>query len=292
MRRARLAALCLSLLACGVGAQDADRQFEAGRAADFQNWEWRARQGRVSSDAEKAVQAVSEAVKQRDCAVAVAKLNAGLSKNHPEVLVLAGVMYEDGICLKPNWDRAVGFYQRALSAGYPGAAARVAAGFAAPAGGRDKAASLWWALQAKTAMPAACTQVAALAEDADRFVAALQAWPAGQLDACAYVGAVMATIQSEAEAPGLASAFGLEGRARFTFVAEPTRIDIAEEVTPAVASVVIDAAVRERDAKASQAAFSLALRQLADRALKRYERPAALPAAWRVEASHALRVAR
>jgi len=272
---------------------DDSRQFDAARKADLQNWEWRARQGRLLGEADKAVQAVTDAVMQRDCSGAVSRLNAGLSKAYPEVLVLAGAMYEDGICLKPNWDRAAGFYQRAFTAGHPGAAARMAAGFAAPAGGRDKAAALWWALQAKTALPAACTQVAPLADDADRFVAALKAWPAGQVDACAYVAAIMAAIQSEVEAPGLAAAFGLVGTVRFVFLADQARIDIAEDLAPTVpVSLVIDAAVQERDAKTARMAFSAALRQLADRALRRYERPAAMATGWRVEGSHALRLAR
>jgi TPR repeat protein len=291
-RRAIVAALglCAAVLAW---AQDSERQFEAGRSADFQNWQWRASQGRALSEADKAVQAVTDAVMRRDCADAAAKLNEGLKKAYPEVLVLAGAMAQEGLCLKPNWERALGFYQRAVSAGHPGAAARVAAGYASAAGGRDKAAALWWALRAKTALPAACTQVAALADDADRFVAALSAWPAGQLDGCAYVAAVMAAVQSEVEGPALATAYGFEGKVRLSFAPDQGRIEIAEDVAPVTpASVVLDAGVRERNEQAARAALSDALRQLADRSLRRFDKPAGLSAAWRVESEIGLKAAR
>jgi TPR repeat protein len=281
--------LTLALLSCavaGAGAQsDSERQFEAGRTADLQNWEWRARQGIAPSEAEKAVQAVVDAVSQRDCAAAAAKLNAGLAKAYPEVMVLAGVLYEDGVCLKPNWQRAVGFYEKAAAAGRAEALARIAAGYAAPVGGRDMAAALWWSLRAKTPLPAPCAQVGALADDADRFVAALKAWPAGQLNACVHAAAVMATIQSEAAWPGLGAAHGLQGKVRISFVPERGQIDIVEDlaVSAPKASVVADPAARERE---QRTALSGSLRQLADRALKRYDKPNGIPAAWRVEAEY------
>ncbi len=286
--------LCTTVPALAQAADDTARQLEAGRTADLQNWAWRAQYGTRSSEAETALQAVLDAVTKRDCAAAVVGLNAGLAKAYPEVITLAGAMYEEGICLKPNWERALNFYQRAVAASHPGAAARVAAAYAAPVGGRDMATALWWAIRAKTAMPAPCVQVAPLAGDADRFVAALNGWPAGQLNACAYAAAVMATIQGEVESPGLASAYGLEGAIRFSFVPEQGRVDVTNDLVEAapLQGVVIDAAKRESDARAARQALTTHLRQLADRALKRYESPANLAPAWRVEAEYVLKVAR
>ena len=288
MRARVLTSLVLCATALSAVAQD-ERQFEAGRTADRQNWEWRARQGIESSEAEKAVQSVIDAISKRDCNAAASRLNAGLAKAYPDVLVLAGAMTEDGVCLKPNWERAVGFYEKAASAGRAEAVARIAAGYAAAAGGRDKAAALWWSVRAKTPLPAPCAQVGALAEDPDRFVAALQAWPAGQLDACVYAAAVMATIQSEAAYAGLAASYGLQGKARFDFAPAQGRVDVTEDwsAMPAKTGVVADAATRERDQRAAQAALSSALRELADRALKRYDKPAAVPSAWRVQSEYA-----
>ncbi|MDH4062289.1 MAG: hypothetical protein OEU94_15890 [Aquincola sp.] len=297
----RFAVMMLACVAPGVLAQGApasptepSRQFDAARGAELDNWQWRAQRGVEMSEPEKAVQAVLEAVTQRDCSAAATRLNAGLAKAYPEVVVLAGAMYEEGICLKPNWQRAASLYERAAAAKHPGAAARLAAGYASPAGGRDLAASLWWALRARTALPSACTQVTPLVDNPDRFVAALKGWPAGQLGHCVYMGAVMATVQAEIEAPGLAAAYGLEGTVRLSFVPEASRIDITEDLSPAVVptGVLSDAATRERDLRAARTALSGYLRQLADRAVKRYERPAALPAGWRADAEHAVRVSR
>jgi TPR repeat protein len=147
------------LLACSLGGAalaQSDRQFQAGREADLNQWRWaQAQRNRTLTEGEKAVQAVSAAMGRSDCVAAASALNAGLAKSHPEVWLLAGAMFEDGLCLKANWDRALNFYQRADGAGLPSAAARLAAGYATAAGGRDLAASLWWAARAKTALPAA-----------------------------------------------------------------------------------------------------------------------------------------
>lgn len=290
------AAVSVGLLAAASAvAQDTDRQFEAGRAADFQDWQWRARLGAVPTEADKAVTAVADAVGRRDCSAAVSALNAGLAKGYPDVLVLAGAMYEDGVCLKPNWDRAAGFYEKAVAAGHPSAAPRLAAGFAAPEGGKDRAAALWWAMRANTPMPAPCRSAAMVKDDPDKFVAALGAWPAGQLDACVYSAAVMASLQAEIESPRLASAYGLQGRVRLAFVPGQPQVDVTEDLRPAGGGgtgVVADAATLERDTKAAREALTGRVRQVAERALKRYAKPAGVPTAWRVESEHVLASAR
>lgn len=268
-------------------SSDASRQLDVGKKADLENWAWRAQRGKAPTESERTLQAVLDAVAKRDCAAAVQSLNAGLSKAFPEVATLAGAMYEEGICLKQNWDRAVSLYERAFTAGHVGAAARAAAGYATPVGGRDAAASLWWALRAKTALPAECAKLAPLAEDADRFVAALKAWPADQLQACVYSAAVMATIQGEAESAGLAAAYGLQGKVTLSFAPVRGRIDIKEELVAAPITVVLtDAAKRESDQQAARVAFSGYLRQTADRALKRFDKPAGIPSTWRLEATY------
>lgn len=294
MRAAVVVAALLAAAGVAFAQSDSDRQFEAGRSADRQNWEWRASQGIAPSEAEKAAQAVVEAISRRDCALAVSQLNAGLAKAHAELMLLAGAMYEDGVCLKPNWERALSFYEKAAAAGRPESVARIAAGYAAPAGGSDAAASLWWALKAKTAMPADCAQVAKLIDDPDRFVAALKAWPAGQLGACVYAAAVMATIQGEVAAPDTAAAYGQQGKVRFSFAPEQGRIDIALELSaaPSSAAVLADATRRDNDQRAARAALSTRLREVADRALKRYDKPAGLQAAWRVDYEQSYGVAR
>ena len=238
--------------------------------------------GQPMSEAEKVVQAVVDALAGADCPGAAAKLNAGLAKAYPEVLSLAGVMLEEGLCLKPNWERALGFYERAMAAGQAGVAARIAAGYAAPIGGRDQAAALWWAIRAKTALPPVCSSVTPLAADADKFVAALNAWPAGQLPACAYAAAVMAMIQSDAESPAVAQAYGLKGRFKVSLAPAQGRVEINDDSV--LAAGTAPTTTDDRDATLAKQAFSARLRQLADRALKRYDKPAGIAADWRSEA--------
>jgi hypothetical protein len=290
-------ALCVAGGLCAVAAAQTaisgDRQFQAGREADLNQWRWaQTQRNRELSEGDKAVQAVTAAITRGDCVAAAAALNAGLAKSHPEVWLLAGAMFEDGLCLKANWERALNFYQRADNAGQAGAALRLAAGYAAPVGGRDLAASLWWALRAKVALPAPCAQAAAQAGEPDRFVATLKAWPAGQLDACAYAGAVMAAVQDElAEPDELAAGLGLEGPVRVVFLPADGRVDFSDDLKP-VGGVVGDAATRDAAASAAREALRQQLRQAADRALKRHAKPAAVPASWRVESEHVLKLAR
>jgi len=267
---------------------------EALRDLDQQNNESRARMGVALSEAEKVVKQVTDAVVRRDCVGAVAALNIGLSKGMPEVITLAGAMYEEGLCVKPNWDRAVSLYQRAANAGHPGVAARLAAGYASASGGRDKAAALWWAVRAKTALPTACTPAASV-DDPDRFVAALQAWPAGRLDACAYTAAVMANIQAEAEGegPSLASSFGLVGKIRVVFVPEKGSLDIVDELSEGAntGNLSADGVAIQAERRNARRNFVSGLRLRADNGFKRFDKPSALPAEWRAEAAHDIRPA-
>ncbi|MCE2917090.1 MAG: hypothetical protein ACOVOT_03200 [Rubrivivax sp.] len=246
--------------------------------SDIERWIQNNPRGRVLTEAERQAQEVAEAIGKRDCPAAVKLLNAGLAKGSHEILVLAATMYEDGLCLKPNWDRAVGLLQRAHAAGSPLAAPRLAAGYAGPAGGSDKAAALWWALQAKVGLPDACRSAEALVADADRFVAAIEAWPAGRLDHCAYVAGVMATVQGQIETGPLASAFGLAGEVRLVFVPATGSFEIGNSLAPAASKQG-----RVDDASAQQAKRSelLALvRQTTERAVGRYKRPEGLDASW------------
>ena len=289
--RVLLVVLGIALTASAVSAQD-DRQFQAGREADFDQWRWtQTQRARAQTEGERAVQAVTEAMVKRNCTAAAAALNAGLAKQHPEVWLLAGAMFEEGLCLKASWDRAVDFYQRADHAGQPAAALRLAAGYATTAGGKDLAAALWWAARGKTALPPACASATPLANEPDRFVAALKSWPPGQLDACAYAAAVMATLQGEFAGNDLASSLGLEGRVRIAFVPAEARIDIDDDLA-AAGGVSSDAAVREAQARTMRTALQQQLRAVADRALKCHAKPAAVPATWRVDSEHVLRVAR
>jgi hypothetical protein len=290
--RAALLACAVALLSTSGWAQD-DRQFQAGREADFDQWRWaQTQRARALTDGERAAQAVTDAIVKKDCTAAAAALNAGLAKQYPEVWLLAGAMFEEGLCLKASWERALSFYERAAGAGQASAGHRLTTGFyAAPAPQRDMAASLWWAARSNVALPAACASAVPLAGEPDRFVAALKAWPPGQFEACAYAGAVMAVLHGELAGGDLASALGLEGRIRIAFVPAEARIDIDDDLS-AAGGVSADAALRDAQARTTRIALQQQLRAVADRTTKRIAKPTVVPAAWRVESEHVLRVAR
>ena len=278
-----------------AGSADGGRQFEAGRGAELQQWQWRAQRGVEPTPAQKAVQVVLDAIQKRDCPGAVAGLNAGLAKAYPEIFTLAGALYEEGVCVRQNWQRAEGLYQRAVAVNHPGVAPRLAAGYASAAGGRDQAAALWWAARAKTALPAVCASVLPLAADADKFIAALQAWPPAQVEHCAYAAAVMAGVQAELEQPDFASSYGMVGTVVLNFVPAQGRIGIQDEgvdAPPSAVGVLTAGSSQDLERRAARKAFQAQLRQTADLALKRFEKPAGLPDDWRVEARHVFQASR
>ena len=150
-----------------------------------------------ASHANEATKAVVKAIEARDCVAAVRELNAALATSSPEALMLGGSMFEQGLCLKPNLERAARLYLRAADGGAGGARSRLAALYASPAAGPDKATALWWGLQAALPLPKACVVNNEQRANADAFAAALTTWPAGLLDACVYVTGTLAVLDSE-----------------------------------------------------------------------------------------------
>jgi hypothetical protein len=164
-------------------------------------------------DAE-AVATIWTHIEHNDCPGAVKALNAGVAKRYPSTLLLAGAMFEDGVCLKPAWTKAEDFYQRAHNAGHPYAAAKLAAGYMSTAAGPDRAAALWWGLRGGLSLPVECMQVRPLIDDPDKFVAALRTWPAARFEGCSYVAAVVGMVMGDVEFSKRAAAQGLKGQLR------------------------------------------------------------------------------
>lgn len=152
------------------------------------------------TDGEKAVAGIGERLRANDCAGAVKALNAGLRAGYPETALLAGTMFEGGFCVNKNWDKATGFYTQAHDGGIREGALRLAAGFADTANGPDAAAALWWAKRARLDA-GACTSRLPDADDPDRFVEALRAWPAREVQFCNYVVGVMSFIVADTRYP-------------------------------------------------------------------------------------------
>jgi hypothetical protein len=233
---------------------------------------------------EEAVEGVHARIAAQDCPGAVSRLNAGLAGNYPEVQLLAGSMYDEGVCVKRNWERAVHFYVLADSGGQKAAAPRLAAGYAAPENGPDIGAALWWGAHDKNGPSWNLCRVSDEArDDPDRFVAELQKRTPAQLAACNYATGVMATLSGELNYPGKSLAHSMSGSVLVTFEAAVPRIDVetteVEEVN--VYGMVDGDALRDRKATSVKRAFEAELRKIGDRALKRYPQPAGVPPGMR-----------
>jgi TPR repeat protein len=224
---------------------------------------------------DQALDRIAKRLADGDCAGAIEVLNDGLSKGYPEVQLLAGSMYENGTCVPRNWKKAVDFYAQADGGGLRVAGYRLAAGFAAPENGPDIAAALWWASRAWPSSGAsACTVGGDAGDDPDRFVAVLRGWPQQRLAACNYVIGVITTLAGETYFPGRAIKYDVGALVRINFVPSVPRIDIT---TP---EVLDGQTMRNRSSKALAGKFELALRAVADRALKRYPQPSGIDPAW------------
>ncbi len=248
--------------------------------------------------ATEATKAVVKAIEAKDCAGAVRELNAAMAGSSPEAWLLGGAMFEQGVCLKPNIERAARLYLRAAEAGRGDARARLAGLYALPAAGPDKGAALWWAHQAALPLPAACQVTTEARADADRFAQAVAAWPAAQLDACVFASGVLAALGAEFElAPD-----------------EQPKDAVAVDFQPAAAKVVVSYAavgqlgndrraqfsgggglqlqsyahdlspdqLRAMQTAAGKTELAGRVDAVAQAALGRYPKPAAVDAGWRI----------
>lgn len=229
--------------------------------------------------------AVTSRIEAKDCNGAVAEMKAGLKHDYPEVVLLAATLYDHGVCVPRDWQRAVLFYSHAYQAGLKEAADRLAAGFAAPENGADVAAALWWAghgrIQAGPGEQALapCAASPAAADDIDRFVAELQTWPQAQLAMCNYVAGVMATLSSEMRYPDLARAYGMGADVTLRFLPAVPRIELKKGDTREyqLLGVFDGDRLRDRETPRVSGTFEKTMGAVAERALRRYPQPAGIP---------------
>lgn len=226
------------------------------------------------------IASVMHGFRHSDCKLAVSHLNRGLKARYPGIYVLAGSMYEEGLCLKANWEQAERMYLRAQEVGHGAGLLRLVAGLAR--GHRDIGAALWWAQQAKISLPADCRLGPAARADPEAFVRALQAWPAGRPQACAYVAGVMAFLVGDAEYPRSSLAMGFSGRVELQYTPADERMDwkTLEITEHALYGVSSGDTVADRDSRKFRLQFEAALRDLGAQALKRFQRPPAVDPAW------------
>lgn len=242
-----------------------------------------------SAPGRRATAAVTDRIAANDCTAAVDELNAALKQGYTEVILLAGSMFDHGVCVKRNWNRAVSFYSQAYEGGMPEAASRLAAGFAAPENGPDVAAALWWASRgrgqaAQVQANAGCAVSAAAADDAERFVAELQTWPQARLLACNYIAGVMSTLSAEIKYPQLALRYAVGGDVTLRFQPAVPQIDMrrGESREYQLIGIFRGEQLHDRQTERVTGGFEKALGEVADRALRRYPKPAGIPAETRV----------
>jgi len=232
-----------------------------------------------------AVDGIRASIAARDCSLAVDRLKSGLQNDYPEVALLAGSMYENGICVKRDWPRAVTFYVQAHEGGEKDGAARIAAGYADPANGPDVAAALWWAMKTPAFRPGACGVPGEAREDPDRFVAELKTWPQARLAACNYVAGVLSTIGAEVKYPDQAAAHAIGGDVKLRFLPGIPRIDLqrGESREYEMVGWVMADTLRDRKTRRMADGFEAELSRVANRALQRYPHPGGIPADTLIE---------
>jgi TPR repeat protein len=244
-------AVGLGLLACATGAPCAEPHRPGVTQAE---WEW--------------LNGVHSALGHRDCKLAVSRLNDGLAGRYPDAFLLAGTMYEEGLCLKAQWDRAATMYQRALAAGHRGGRYRLIAGLAQ----REPAVALWWTQEGNIVwLPEACRVPAEAVRDAEAYATALQRWPPGRLAACAYLAGVASAISGDLEYPGDALGMLIEGTVRMQFIPAEARIEwrTTEVARLEPSGLMSGERVMERDAVKARDSLRRYLDELGKRALNR-----------------------
>jgi hypothetical protein len=232
----------------------------------------------------------------KDCAGAVDDLKTALKKDFPEVAMLAGGMYENGICVKRDWERAVPFYIQAWQGGIKDGAYRLAAGYADAANGPDVAAALWWASRNRSRNGTlygirGCSVGGPAADDMDRFVAELQHWPQSRLQACNYMIGVISTIEGEVKYPSLLHYYRVGGEVKIQFRPAIPQIELQKGASGKIevygTDAGDDAVERLEDGYRS---FEQTMGYVANRALRRYPHPDGIPADTLVKLDYHFRV--
>ncbi len=226
-----------------------------------------------------AVHDVRIRIEARNCGDAVDRLKAWLSKDVPKVALLAGTMYEHGVCVKRDWSKAVSFYSLAFEG----------AGYADPANGPDSAAALWWGRQARGFSVPFCSVNKEAVDVPDRFVAELGTWDATRLTGCNYIVGVMATVAAELTYPKLGAAHQLGGDVDLRFFPDPARIEIKQGEAREYARLgwVDGDTLGDRRTRQVTGVFEKALSDVTKRALARYPRPSGIAADAKIEVRYA-----
>lgn len=229
---------------------------------------------------EQGLRSVHAFLEHKNCPGAIKALNKGVADNQRAVLLLAGSMFEQGICVKQDWDRAAHFYQRAHEAGSKNAMPRLISGYAEKS--RDPGAALWWMAKTRMRLPAACTSAYHLVDDPDAFVAALNAWPAGRIDACVYTGGVLQRLIGEIEFPTAGANAGVSGDADLVFVPSTGTLTWTAGSTDRI-QVTRRVEHGENESVVFKDAFLTYVRSIGDRTLSQFKKPDGIDPTWNLD---------
>jgi TPR repeat protein len=221
----------------------------------------------------QAAAGIRTGIEHGECELARASLANGLAAQYPEVQLLEGSMYEGGMCVEPDWNRALQFYSQAFTNGQRQAAYRLAAGFAAPVNGPDAASSLWWGSRVNVIARGCLPSVPARGNE-DLFRAELKTWPAQRLATCAYLTGVMAAIMVEVRYP--AREWPVGGDVVITFKPAVPRLELT--LAGNEHYVLANGGTPREPGKGKADTFVEAMRTVAEHAITRYPRPEGIPA--------------
>lgn len=209
----------------------------------------------------------------QDCPGAMKALSEDVKARHRDVLLLAGTMYETGLCVKQNWEKAASFYQLADAAGNPSATARLAAGYAVA--GRENAVALWWAAHRPGSLPAMCIPTADPEKEGPAFDDALERMPAAQYAACVYMVGVYSAIMAETEFPAEALKYDVFGEINMEFNPSEGEVTFTQEAPErSLGHGVRDGWNNQfEDRRAIESSLLKYMRETGRRTLARYHKP-------------------
>jgi hypothetical protein len=152
------------------------------------------------------------------CISAVNAIKSGLAAKKPYITLLAGNMYEEGLCVKPDWGKAAGLYMRAEEAGQRFAIERLASGYARP--GRDNGMAIWWAAKGSEhqTYPSRCIPTEDPVSDPDGFNAALEKMAPATFQSCVYLIGIVNELRSQVRYPQVALRNNVSGSFKMKFV--------------------------------------------------------------------------
>ncbi len=227
----------------------------------------------------QATEYINRLLKASNCKGAIEEIKEGIKSKQPDVLLLAGTLYEEGVCLAPNWEKAVGLYMLADDAGNKSAAFRLIAGYARA--DRDNGLALWWTAKSrfKDQFPKPCIPASHPDDNPDGFNDELGKMPAALFQGCVYLVGVVGEMRAQFMFPQIAADQGMSGTVTMAFVPSSGRIfwrqDILNVREPGIQRYHFSKVEDKNDPRMTNNYLLSYLRGKAEYALSRYRGPAA-----------------